>query len=237
MVTSSLKDQRAEQGVIVPANKAVHNKVVLATNGGSLASAYLAQHGVGMSGTFFKFTKDGTFCKTSDGEELKEGTEFRVIYDQTQAGWIKFMGKGNPPERRMGAIFEGHNPPKREELGDTDQEEWDIDEMTGRPADPWQFQILMPMQRVQDGELFIFQTSSVTGRRACDNLVAACIRMQTTEADCYPIIKLRISGFQHRNERIGWVKTPAFERVGKSPKSDATVVQNADKQFNDDLPF
>jgi hypothetical protein len=119
-----------------------------------------------------------------------------------------------------------------------DQSEWNIDEMTGKPADPWQFQILVPMQRVEDGELFVFQTGSITGRRACDNLIGACIRMEASEPDHYPIIKLRISGFQHKNERIGWVKTPAFERIGKSLKADAAVTQTSlDADLNDEVPF
>jgi hypothetical protein len=232
-MSETLKQQREQQGVIVPASK-----TALATNGGSPAAAYLATHGVGMTGIFFKFAKDGVFRKPNDDEEIKEGTAFRVIYDQIQTGWIKFMGKGNPPERRMGAVFDGHNPPKREELGEMDQSEWDIDPMTGKPADPWQFQILVPMQRVEDGELFVFQTGSITGRRACDNLISACNRMQASEPDHYPVIKLRISGFQHRNERIGWVKTPAFERIGKSLKADAAVTQTSlDADLNDEVPF
>jgi hypothetical protein len=230
----ALKEQREKHGAIVPSNKAAS----LTTNGSSPAAAYLATHGVGMTGIFFKFAKDGVFRQTSDDKDIPEGTIFRVIYDQIQVGWIKFMGKGNPPERRMGGIFQGHNPPKREELGDTDQAEWDIDEMTGRAADPWQFQILVPMQRTEDGELFVFQTTSITGRRACDNLISACIRMQSAEPDCYPLIKLRVSGFQHKNERIGWVKTPAFERVGKSLKADATVVQTSvGADLNDEIPW
>jgi hypothetical protein len=232
-MSEALKQQHEQQGAIMPAAKAA-----LVTNGSSPAAAYLATHGVGMSGIYFKFAKDGVFRKTSDDEEIKEGTTFRVIYDQIQVGWIKFMGKGNPPERRMGAIFQGHNPPERAELGEMDQSEWDVDAMTNKPADPWQFQILLPLQRIEDGELFVFQTGSITGRRACDNLISACIRMQASEPDHYPVIKLRISGFQHRNERIGWVKTPAFERVGKSLKADATVAQTSlDADLNHEVPF
>jgi hypothetical protein len=88
-MSEALKQQREQQGAIVPVNKAP-----LATNGGSSpAAAYLAAHGVGMTGTFFKFAKDGVFRKTSDDEELEEGATFRLIYDQIQTGWIKFMGK------------------------------------------------------------------------------------------------------------------------------------------------
>ena len=229
---SELKQQREQEGAIVPtSNRAL-------ANGGSPVSAYLAAHGVGMSGTFFKFAKDGKFRKTSDDEEIPEGTQFVVIYDQIQGGWIKFMGKGNPPERRQGNLFDGFVPPDRETLGDTDESEWEVG-LSGKPADPWQLQLLLPLQNVETNELYVFNTTSITGRRAVDNLIQACSRMQRAEPDVYPVIKLRISGFEHRDERIGWIKTPAFERCGKAPKADLTAVTTsvAGDMSDDEIPF
>jgi hypothetical protein len=128
-------------------------------------------------------------------------------------------------------------PPPRSELGDEDQSEWDTD-LSGKPADPWQFQLLIPLQSVETGELFVFQTTSVTGRRAGDNLIGLCGRMERGEPEHYPVIKLRISGFNHRDERVGWVKTPAFERVGKAPKADVTMVDTSVAgEMNDAIPF
>jgi hypothetical protein len=234
-MSANLKEQREQQGVIVPASK-----TTALTNNASPVSAYLAAHGVGMNGTFFKFAKDGKFRKTSDDEEIPEGTQFVVIYEQIQGGWIKFMGKGNPPERKQGNLFEGFVPPDRESLGDLDQSEWE-EGLSGKPADPWQFQILLPLQNVETGELFVFNTSSITGRRAVDGLVAACARMQRTEPNDYPVVKLRVGGFQHRDERIGWIKTPSFDRVGKVPKADtaAASVTPTDQQgaapFDDEI--
>ena len=43
------------------------------------------------------------------------------------------------------------------------------------------------------------------------------------EPDVYPIVKLDVCGFQHRDERVGWVKTPIFPRIGKAPKSDVSA--------------
>jgi hypothetical protein len=220
--------QRQEQGAIVPASKAT----MMAT--ASPVSAYLAAHGVGMNGTYFKFSKDGKFVKSSDDEEIPEGTEFVVIYDQAQGGWVKFMGRGNPPVRKQGPLFAGFVPPSREELGDTNESEWE-EGLSGKPADPWQFQLLLPLQDVKTGELFIFQTTSITGRRAVDRLIQSCARMMTAEPEVYPVIKLRITGFDHRDERVGWVKVPAFERVGKTPKPDTAMVANGDP--NDEVPF
>jgi len=84
----------------------------------------------------------------------------------------------------------------------------------------------------------VFNTSSITGRRAVDNLIQACDRMQRTEPNDYPIIRLRIGGFQHRDERIGWIKTPAFERCGKAPKADLTAVTTSVAgDMSDEIPF
>jgi hypothetical protein len=229
-MSEAVKQANEKEGAIVPASRGA------LTNGGSV-SAYLAAHGVGMAGTFFKFAKDGKFRKSTDDEEIQEGTEFVCIYDQVQAGWIRFNGKGEAPTRKQGAVFSGFVPPPRSELGDEDQSEWDTD-LSGKPADPWQFQLLIPMQSVETGELFVFQTTSLTGRRAGDNLIGLCGRMEKNEPDYYPVIKLRISGFNHRDERVGWVKTPAFERVGKAAKANATMAESAvDADLNDALPY
>ena len=226
-----LKRQREEHGAVVPAGK------VPAVNGSSPLSGYMAEHGVGMSGQFFKFAKDGAFRKTGDDAEVPAGTELVVVYDQIQAGWIRFNGKGNPPDRHMGAIFDGYTPPKREELGDTEESQWETD-LSGRPADPWQHQMLVPMQNPESGELLIFTTSSVTGRRAVGNLVNYCDRLRVREPDAYPVVKLQVSGFQHRDDRVGWVKTPAFAVVGKAPK-DGTAVPNTSVagDLDDAIPF
>jgi hypothetical protein len=229
-MSEAVKQANEKEGAIVPASRGA------LTNGGSV-SAYLAAHGVGMAGTFFKFAKDGKFRKSTDDEEIQEGTEFVCIYDQVQAGWIRFNGKGEAPTRKQGAVFSGFVPPPRSELGDEDQSEWETD-LSGKPADPWQFQLLIPMQNVETGELFVFQTTSLTGRRAGDNLIGLCGRMEKNEPDYYPVIKLRISGFNHRDERVGWVKTPAFERVGKAAKANATMAESAvDADLNDALPY
>jgi hypothetical protein len=191
-----------------------------------------------MAGTFFKFDgKEGKFVTSQDDTEIPEGSEYVVIYDQIQAGWVKFAGKGAAPERKQGAIFDGFVPPPRNTLGDDDESAWEIG-LNGKPQDPWQFQILVPLLSTADDELLVFQTSSITGRRACDVVIRMCGRMQVKEPDEYPVIKLRISGFEHKDERVGWIKTPAFDRVGKAPKSNATLADTSrEKDLNDSLPF
>jgi hypothetical protein len=224
---------------VLAQQKADHEKgngsTAVALAGG--VSAYLAEHGVGLGGTPIKFSKEGKFVRTSDDEPLPEDARYVCVYDQTQAGMIRFFGKGEQPERHMGPIFQGFMPPKREELGDLDQSQWDVG-LSGQPVDPWQHQMLLPLQDIETGELMIFNTSSVTGRRAVGALLTLCERMRVREPDQYPVVKLRIGGFNHRDERVGWVKTPAFDVVGRTPKGEtATATAAIANDLDDAIPF
>jgi hypothetical protein len=226
---AALKQQREEHGVIVPANK------VSAV--ASPATDYLTEFGVGMSGTFFKFAKDGKFRKTADDEEVPEGTELVVVYDQIQVGWIKFNGKGNEPDRKMGPVFDGFMPPPRKTLGDDDESQWQLG-LDHKPADPWQHQVLIPLLNPKTDELLVFNTTSLTGRREAGNLIKHCDRVRKKEPDVYPVIRLKIGGFNHRDERVGWVETPKFAVVGSAPKDNAAAATSAiDKDLNDTVPF
>jgi hypothetical protein len=197
---------------------------------------YLNEHCGGGSGVLFKFSKDQRFRRVDDGEEIPLGREFTVVYDQIQVGWIKFNGKGELPERKMGALFQGFVPCPRDELGDDDQSLWEVG-LSGKPADPWQQQILLPLQ-AEDGELFIFGTTSITGRRAVGRVIDECRKMLRREPNDYPVIKLALSSFQHREERIGRVTVPAFVRVGKTPKTGMAAIDTSiAADMDDEIPF
>jgi hypothetical protein len=233
MEMSEVKEQWKEQGVVVPAAKSS----ALVVKGSSPVGAYLAQHGVGTGGTFIKFAKDGVYRKQADDAQIATGTEVAVVYEEIRVGWIKFLEKGEQPERKMGPVFSGFVPPAREELGDLDEAQWEIG-LSGKPTDPWQFQVLVPMHDIKNGEMYIFGTTSITGRRECDKLTSACARMQKSEPDFYPVVKLDVSGFEHRDSRIGWVRTPCFTRIGKAPKSDTSAAQTSlADNMSDAVPF
>ena len=199
-------------------------------------SSYLDEHCGGGSGVLFKFAKDQRFRRVDDSGEIPIGTEFTVVYDQVQVGWIKFTGKGSPPERKMGPLFGGFTPCPRDELGDMDQSLWEQG-LSGKPADPWQSQILLPLQ-AEDGALFIFGTTSITGRRAVGRLIDECRKMLRREPNDYPVIKLALGSFQHRDERVGRVTVPAFVRVGKTPKTGTAAIDTSiGTDLNDEIPF
>jgi len=62
------------------------------------------------------------------------------------------------------------------------------------------------------------------------------VRMGSTD---YPVIRLKISGFNHRDERIGWVPTPAFAVVGKAPCDGAVTPPDTTlaADMEDEIPF
>ena len=214
----------------------------MSTNGSTLpavrkgdASHYLTEFAVGPTGTNFKFDgKVGKFVRTQDETEIPAGTELTCLFDLTEGGWIRFHGAGNPPDIKMGPVFGGFMPAKREELGDLDQDLWEKD-LGGKPADPWQHQIRLPLL-AKDGELLIFQTTSVTGRRAVGNLLNHCNRMAKKEPGFYPVVQLKTGGFQHRDTRVGWVRHPCRDRrQGAERNAEAGKVSMAD-DMDDEIP-
>jgi len=188
-------------------------------------------------GEFVRFTKEAKFARVSDGEEVPAGTKCICVFDQTQHGWIKFNGAGQPPTRHMGGMFNDYAPPPRSELGDHDKERWEVG-LSGQPTDPWRAQVLLPLKELDGDRLYIFQTSSVTGLRAVASLISECKQMQKKEPTMYPIVELAIGAFEHKNPMIGTVKKPAFKVVGKTPRDGVAPAQvRTETLLDDEIPF
>jgi hypothetical protein len=167
---------------------------------------YLAKHT--SMGTVLRFSKDGKFIQPTQGDaELSEGTELVCHWNQARAGYQRFNGTGKPPDVKIDLIF-GGKPPERSELGDDDASQWPISDMTGRAEDPWREVQMVPLESIETGEVYIFQTMSVTGLRSVANLLRQSSRFASKNPDYLPVIKLRAGGFDHH--KYGWVRTPAF---------------------------
>ena len=90
---------------------------------------------------------------------------------------------------------------------------------------------------VDGGELYLFATTSITGRNAVGRVIDECRKMQRRDPDNYPIIKLALGSFQHRDERVGRVVVPAFPRIGKAPISDmAAATTSVADDMDDGIP-
>jgi hypothetical protein len=194
----------------------------------------------GIAGRLVKFSKEGAFTTADDGEPVPETAEFIALCDETLVGWIKFNREKDsdaPPDRVMGLLYDGFVMPPRKTLGDMDQSQWEPG-LAGTPEDPWHHQICLVLQNTETKEIFTFATTSLTGRRAIGNLLKHFDRMRRTNADELPIVRLKSGGFNHRDDRIGWVSVPVFAVVGRAPRDSAAKPNtSAASDMNDALPF
>jgi hypothetical protein len=188
-------------------------------------------------GRLIKFSKEGKFVTPDDDEPIADGVDCVVLADQTLVGWVKFNGEGQPPDRRMGLLFDNFVMPDRKTLGNDDVAKWEMG-LDGRPQDPWQHHQYLVLQRSNTGELFTYASSSLTGRRAIGNLLRHYTRLQKTHPDMLPVVRLRVGGFNHRDERVGWVNTPVLAVVGRAPKDSAAVPDTSTRgDLDDAIPF
>lgn len=62
--------------------------------------------------------------------------------------------------------------------------------------------------------------------------------MQKTHPDMYPVVHLKVGGFNHRDERVGWVQVPVFAVVGRGPKDSAAKPDTSlPRDMDDRIPF
>jgi hypothetical protein len=189
-------------------------------------------------GRLIKFSKEGTFVTADDGEPVDADAEYIVLAEETLIGYIKFSHEdGIPPQRVQGLLFDGFVLPPRGTLGDMNEAEWPIG-LSGMPDDPWKHQNCVVLQRTGTNELFTFGTTSKVGRRAVGNLLKHYNRMQKVNPNELPVVRLQAGGFNHRDERIGWVHTPVFVVRGRAPRDSAVKPDTtAAADMNDKILF
>jgi len=225
----------AAPAATVPALKA--STAVAAVDNRNAVQAYLDDVApASIVGRMIKFDTNGKFVTPDDDAQVEEGAEFVALADQTLVGWIRF-NEGEAPTRHMGLLYDGFRMPLRNSLGDTDESQWATG-LSGQPDDPWKHQIYLVLQHTGTTELFTFVTSSATGRRAAGNLLRHYDRMLRTNPGELPVVRLKTGGFQHRDDRVGFVPTPVFAVVGRAPRdSVAKPDTSPSSDLNDAIGF
>jgi|SRR6187401_2515755 len=172
-------------------------------------------------GKLLKFTK-GDWSYGKDNEEVKPGTKFIANMDELLTGWIRWEDN-RPTDHVMGLVSKGYQVPRRNTLGDTDQDAWEIDQ-NGKPRDPWQLSYYLLMKSVDLGDeegddLYTFTASSKGGRDAIALLCKKYGALYRQKPDEYPIIAIGTDSYQHPNPQYGRIKTPELNLVGWAPKA------------------
>jgi len=166
-------------------------------------------------GRLLKFSK-GDWLAGEDDEEIEPGTRFVVNMDQLAIGWVKWVA--NKPEQQiMGLLVEGHQPQKRESLGDHDETLWEVDQ-NGKARDPWQFTNYVIMKEPgadgsKDDNLYTFASSSKGGLNALGGLCKAYGKEMRTKPDQYPVVEIGVDSYNHPNRELGRIKVPTFKLV------------------------
>lgn len=166
--------------------------------------------------------------KDQNGNVVDDTVNFAAAPEETVVGVIKYNGHERPTAIE-GRLYSGFTMPERSSLGDTDEAEWKIG-LNGQPEDPWQQQVQLPLARLDTAEMFTYVTTSVTGRRAVGTLLRQYDRMRRINPQAYPIIQLKVGGFNHRDTRVGFVKVPVLAVVEWRNTGQPAA-------FNDALPL
>jgi hypothetical protein len=145
---------------------------------------------------FVKFNKQGEFA-ISDTEAIPAGTRCIAHVDEVLFGWRKWADN-KVVDTRMGRVADRHVPAQRNELGDTDERQWEVQD-DGSRRDPWQFTASLPLSRLDTGEAYLFSTSSKGGIRAINGLTrtyGSRVRAKGDKAGL-PVVELQPDHYKH----------------------------------------
>lgn len=155
-------------------------------------------------GTFLKFSK-GEWQMGQNADEVPLGRKLAANMDELSIGWIRWAD-GKPADRRMGLLAAGYKPERRDELGFTDEAEWEQDE-EGRPKDPWNFTNELPLADPDDGEQFTYSASSKGGIGCIGNLCKAFARAPERAQGLIPVLELGRDSYMHPVYKKTYVPT------------------------------
>jgi hypothetical protein len=154
-------------------------------------------------GTFLKFL-DSRWLAGNPGALVSERREFAV--QSVAIGWVHWAdGKPDRYEMAKGAS----RKKDREELGDLDENEWELDK-EGKPRDPWQDTMFLYLLDPQTAEAFTFSTSTFGGRSAVVELSEQIMRMRQARPGATPIVTLFYAPMK---TKLGMKSKPAFNVV------------------------
>jgi hypothetical protein len=162
-------------------------------------------------------------------DELPAGREFVAHVHQLMHGWVKFTD-GKVAEQRVGIVSDGFALATRDELGDTDQSQWEKDH-AGAPRDPWTCQYYLPLEDAETGELLTFVTGSQGGNSAIGKLTNQFVRKWRNGL---PLVRLATSWYKHKN--FGRVETPELIVTGWTGASGNFAPRGSD-DVSDSIPF
>jgi hypothetical protein len=181
-----------------------------------------------ITGLLLRFNKFGEYRAGQDDQEIPRGTVLVAYMSTLAVGYVRWED-ARPAEiiMIMGPVGEGFVPPRREELGYTDQSKWETFD-DGRAKDPWALSNSLVLLDLETNEFYTFNSSSKGGLSAIGELSKVYGKHIRQKPDEMPIIELDVGSYQHSNRAFGEIRFPVFKvtswiSASKLPPIDGTT--------------
>jgi hypothetical protein len=160
----------------------------------------------------------GEWLRGPDKEPVKDDLSLLCNMDELYTGYICYE-KGQVVETAIGRVSDYFAPPKREDLGHSDRNLWEIGP-SGAPVDPWTRNDRIVMREMGTGSLLTFSTSSMGGLKALAQLCQDFDHARVKHGGRWPVVKLDAYSYVHRTRGIIW--NPRFPIVDWASWDDET---------------
>jgi hypothetical protein len=148
--------------------------------------------------------KEGEF--TIGEDKIGLGREYKAFTLDWTRGWVHWPD-GVIVETRMARVQDDVKLPSREELGDSDESQWEDKEKV-----PWVFQNILPVEDVETGEYMLFTTTSIGGKIAVEKL-------------CNSVARTYKAGTKYGLPIIALATTPFTTKFGTKPRPHFPIVR------------
>ena len=197
--------------------------------------AAYAQGAASGSVAFLKFVR-GVYHFGADDEEMAIRTRLVPNMAELTCGFIKWAD-GKPEEHVMIRVADGEPPPKREDMGDTDETKWERGP-NGELLDPWNATHTLPFRDPGTGAAYTCTTSSRGGIGALGKLASQWQWQSRKRPGKLPVVELNTSSYRHKT--YGDVHVPSFPIVDWLSEGElmaGNTVSDVHEDLNDDIPW
>jgi hypothetical protein len=167
-------------------------------------------------GTLLVFNK-GDYLAGKSKVEIPAGTRFTAGMDLMAVGFVKWQNN-KPADHALVRVAEGKPLPRRRDLGDHDQDVWEIG-LNGKAKDPWQEVNYLPLLDNQ-GEMYTFVVSGISALKEAGHLSRAYAQHRKLRPIDFPLIALDVDSYLHSDRSVGRVKYPTLHVIGWTSKID-----------------
>jgi hypothetical protein len=192
-----------------------------------------------VQGDIIKFIR-GHWSTGKDGERGMDGARLVARMDKLMSGWRKWVNR-QVVDARLGMVADGYEPPRRSDLGDTDENLWPVDD-DGVPTDCWQFSFFLQFVDPSDSSIkYIWVAATHGAQKEIGAMSQAYADKRKHSPNALPLVELSSDFYRHR--KYGRVDTPQLDIIGwvgeetPVPQAQVSSQANPNSDIDDEIPF